>query len=87
MACGDLGVISSMFIMKACALAEQLGGDGDEQGAHAHSQGKEPLLPALRAHLEELPDLGHAHDDHLGAPHCLSPGSFLTTIVKQHRGT
>ena len=77
--------IGSMFIRKACgALAEQLGGDGDEQGAHAHSQGEEPLLPDLRAHLEELPDLRHAHDDHLAAPHCFSLESITSALKQCH---
>ena len=53
--------------------AEELGEQGDDDGAEPHRQGKQPLPPVLRPHLEELADLRDAHDDHLQGTTCLQP--------------
>lgn len=64
-------------VHSSSALAKQFDSKRDEDGASAHSQRKQPLLPGLRANLEELPYLRHAHDDDLrGHSICISHNLF-----------
>ncbi len=64
---------------------DELDGKGNEEGARAEGDGKQPLLPILGVHLEEGAHRRH-HDDHLGRRHTrdTSPTACLMCIVLPH---